>query len=74
MAASGLLRSQAIVTAAAGDHANPDIAVAGRAWLLPIPGRSFTSGQIKVFLPSGQFLAAGQPQRGGLCLPSRFEA
>jgi hypothetical protein len=43
---------QAITTTAAGDHANLDISVAGRAWLLPIPGRPFTNGQLEMFLPS----------------------
>jgi hypothetical protein len=43
---------QAITTTAADAHANLDISVAGRGWLLPIPGRPFTNGQIEIFLPS----------------------
>jgi hypothetical protein len=51
---------QAVTTTAADAHANLDISVAGRAWLLPIPGRPFTNGQIEMFLP-----------RKGNSLPSR---
>jgi hypothetical protein len=51
---------QAIITTAADAHANLDISVAGRAWLLPIPGRPFTNGQLEMFLP-----------RRGNSLPSR---
>jgi len=43
---------KAITTTAADAHANLDISAAGRAWLLPIPGRPFTNGQIEIFLPS----------------------
>jgi hypothetical protein len=43
---------QAITTTAADAHANLAISVAGRGWLLPIPGRPFTNGQLEVFLPS----------------------
>jgi hypothetical protein len=43
---------QAITTTAADARANLDISVAGRAWLLPIPGRPFTNGQLEMFLPS----------------------
>ena len=43
---------QAITTTAADAHANLAISVAGRGWLLPIPGRPFTNGQLEIFLPS----------------------
>ena len=43
---------KAITTTAADAHANLGIFVAGRGWLLPIPGRSFTNGQLEIFLPS----------------------
>ncbi len=42
---------QAITTTAANAHANLDISVAGQGWLLPIPGRPFTNGQLEMFLP-----------------------
>jgi hypothetical protein len=42
---------QAITTTAADAHANLAISVAGRGWLLPIPGRPFTNGQLEMFLP-----------------------
>jgi hypothetical protein len=41
---------QAITTTAADAHANLAIFVAGRGWLLPIPGRPFTNGQLEIFL------------------------
>ncbi len=43
---------QAITSTAADAHANLAISVAGRGWLLPIPGRPFTNGQLEIFLPS----------------------
>ena len=43
---------QAVTTTAADAHANLDISVAGKGWLLPIPGRPFTNGQLEIFLPS----------------------
>jgi hypothetical protein len=43
---------QAITTTAADAHANLAIFVGGDGWLLPIPGRPFTNGQLEVFLPS----------------------
>ncbi len=42
---------QAITTTAADAHANLAIFVAGQGWLLPIPGRPFTNGQLEIFLP-----------------------
>jgi hypothetical protein len=42
---------QTITTTAADAHANLAISVAGRGWLLPIPGRPFTNGQLEIFLP-----------------------
>ncbi len=51
---------QAITTTAADAHANLAIFVAGQGWLLPIPARPFTNGQLEVFLP-----------RLGNSLPSR---
>jgi len=42
---------QAITTTAADAHANLAISVADRGWLLPIPGRPFTNGQLEIFLP-----------------------
>ncbi len=51
---------QAITTTAADAHANLAIFVAGQGWLLPIPGRPFTNGQLEIFLP-----------RPGNSLPSR---
>jgi hypothetical protein len=41
----------AITTTAADAQANLAISVAGRGWLLPIPGRPFTNGQVEIFLP-----------------------
>jgi hypothetical protein len=43
---------RAVTTTAAGAHANLAISVAGRGWLLPIPGRPFTNGQLEIFSPS----------------------
>jgi hypothetical protein len=43
---------KAITTTAADAQANLAISVAGRGWLLPIPGRPFTNGQLEIFLPS----------------------
>jgi hypothetical protein len=43
---------RAITTTAADAHTNLAISVAGRGWLLPIPGRPFTNGQLEIFLPS----------------------
>jgi len=48
---------QAITTTAADTHANLAISVAGRGWLLPIPGRPFTNGQLEIFAQHEQFLA-----------------
>jgi hypothetical protein len=42
---------QAVTTTASSAHANLAISVAGRGWLLPIPGRPFTNGQLEIFLP-----------------------
>jgi hypothetical protein len=41
----------AITTTAAGAQANLDISVDGQGWLLPIPLRPFTNGQLEMFLP-----------------------
>jgi hypothetical protein len=49
--AAGVATLQAITTTAADAHANLAISVAGRGWLLPIPGRPFTNGQLEIFLP-----------------------
>jgi hypothetical protein len=49
--ATDMAALQAITTTAADVHANLAIFVAGRGWLLPIPGRPFTHGQLEVFLP-----------------------
>jgi hypothetical protein len=43
---------QEITATAAGAHANLAISVAGRGWLLPIPGKPFTNGQLEIFAPS----------------------
>jgi hypothetical protein len=43
---------RAITSTAADAHANLAIYVADRGWLLPIPGRPFTNGQLEVFVPS----------------------
>jgi hypothetical protein len=43
---------QAITTTAADAHANLAISVAGRGWLLPIPGRPFINGQLEIFSPA----------------------
>jgi hypothetical protein len=43
---------QAITTTAADAHANLAISTAGGGWLLPIPGRPFTNGQLEIFSPS----------------------
>jgi hypothetical protein len=48
---------QAITTTPADTHANLAISVAGRGWLLPIPGRPFTNGQLEIFAQHEQFLA-----------------
>lgn len=42
---------EAITTKAADARANLAISVNGRGWLLPIPGRPFTNGQLEVFMP-----------------------
>ena len=51
---------RAVTTTAADAHANLAISVTGRGWLLPIPGRPFTNGQLEMFSP-----------RLGNSLPSR---
>jgi hypothetical protein len=43
---------QAITGAAADAQANLALTAVGRGWLLPIPGRPFTNGQLEIFLPS----------------------
>jgi hypothetical protein len=61
--AAGVAALQAITTTAADAHANLAISVAGRGWLLPIPGRPFTNGQLEVLLPSrGNSLASRNSQ------------
>ena len=42
---------RAITATAADAEANLAISVAGRGWLLPIPGRPFTNGQLEIFMP-----------------------
>jgi hypothetical protein len=54
---------RAITTTAANGHANLDVSVAGQGWLLPIPGRPFTNGQLEMFLPKiGNSLASRNSQ------------
>jgi hypothetical protein len=50
--AADVAKLQAITTTAADARANLDISVAGQGWLLPIPGRPFTNGQLEMFVPS----------------------
>jgi hypothetical protein len=42
---------RALTTSAADARASLAISVAGQGWLLPIPGRAFTNGQLEIFLP-----------------------
>jgi hypothetical protein len=58
---------QVITSTAADAHANLAIFVSGKGWLLPIPGRPFTNGQLEVFLPSaGNSLSTRNSQVLGL--------
>jgi hypothetical protein len=42
---------RALTASAAAARASLAISVADRGWLLPIPGRPFTNGQLEIFLP-----------------------
>ncbi len=43
---------KALTATAAAAHANLAITVAGRGWLLPVPGQPFTNGQLEMVLPA----------------------